>query len=111
LLIVVMGVAAIALWRKTLYRSRPIRWALMLAVPFPYIATTFGWMTAELGRQPWVVYGLQRTADASSPRVGNGDVVFSTLGFLGLYLVIGLLFVYLVGREIARGPVPGQIES
>jgi cytochrome d ubiquinol oxidase subunit I len=104
LLILVMGVAAIALWRKTLYRSRTIRWALMLAFPFPYIATTFGWLTAELGRQPWVVYGLQRTANASSPQVGAGDVAFSTLGFLGLYLVIGLLFLYLVGREIAKGP-------
>jgi cytochrome d ubiquinol oxidase subunit I len=108
LLIVVMGVAAVALWRKTLYRSRPIRWILMLAFPFPYIATAFGWMTAELGRQPWVVYGLQRTAQATSPRVGAGDVAFSTLGFLGLYLVVGLLFVYLVGRQIARGPTPGK---
>jgi cytochrome d ubiquinol oxidase subunit I len=111
LLIVVMGVAAFALWRKTLYRSRPIRWILMLAFPFPYIATAFGWMTAELGRQPWVVYGMQRTAQASSPRVGAGDVAFSTLGFLGLYLVIGLLFVYLVGRQILRGPTSGQPES
>lgn len=106
LLIAVMLVSAIALWRGTLYRSRPIRWVLMLAFPFPYIATTFGWLTAELGRQPWVVYGLQRTADATSPQVGAGNVAFTTLGFLGLYLVIGILFLYLVGREIARGPAP-----
>jgi cytochrome d ubiquinol oxidase subunit I len=111
LLILVMGVAALSLWRGTLYRSRAVRWALMLAVPFPYLATTFGWMTAELGRQPWVVYGLQRTALASSPQVGAGDVAFSTLGFLGLYLVIGLVFLYLVGRQIMRGPNPGQAES
>ena len=104
LLIVVMGVAALALWRGTLYRSRPLRWILMLAFPFPYIATTFGWLTAELGRQPWVVYHLMRTAQGSSPRVGSGDVAFSTLGFLGLYLVLGILFLYLVARAIARGP-------
>jgi cytochrome d ubiquinol oxidase subunit I len=110
-LILVMAIAALALWRNTLYRSRPVRWMLMLAFPFPYIATTFGWMTAELGRQPWVVYGLQRTAVASSPRVGAGDVAFSTLGFLGLYLVLGLLFVYLVGHQIARGPTPTGAES
>ncbi len=103
-LLLVMAVSALALWRGTLYRSRTLRWALMLAFPFPYIATTFGWLTAELGRQPWVVYGLQRTVDGSSPNVGAGDVAFSTLGFLGLYLVVGLLFLYLVGRQLARGP-------
>ncbi len=104
LLILVMLVAAFALWRGTLYRSRRIQWLLMLAFPFPYIATTFGWATAELGRQPWVVYGLMRTVDATSPSVADGDVVFSTLGFLGLYFVLGVLFLYLVAREISRGP-------
>ena len=108
LLILVMLVAALALWLGRLYTSRPILWILMLAFPFPYIATTFGWLTAELGRQPWVVYGLMRTADGTSPRVGAGNVAFSTLGFLGLYLVIGVLFLYLVGREIARGPEPHE---
>jgi cytochrome d ubiquinol oxidase subunit I len=104
LLILVMSASAFALWRRRLYRSKPLLWILMLAFPFPYIATTFGWMTSELGRQPWVVYGLQRTAVATSPLVGAGDVTFTTLGFLGLYLVIGILFLYLVARAIARGP-------
>jgi len=104
LLILVMLVSAIALWRGTLYRSRPIRWVLMLSFPFPYIATTFGWMTAELGRQPWLVYGLMRTHDGVSPQVPAGNVAFTTLGFLGLYLVVGLVFLYLVAREISRGP-------
>jgi cytochrome d ubiquinol oxidase subunit I len=105
LLIAVMVVAAIALRRGKLYRSRPIRWVLMLAFPFPYIATTFGWMTAELGRQPWLVYGMQRTRDGTSPQVAAGSVTFTTLGFLGLYLVVGILFLYLVAREVSRGPV------
>jgi len=105
LLIAVMMLSAFALWRGTLYRSRPIRWVLMLSFPFPYIATTFGWMTAELGRQPWVVHGLQRTADATSPGLAAGNITFTTLGFLGLYLVLGVLFLYLIGRELARGPV------
>jgi cytochrome d ubiquinol oxidase subunit I len=104
LLILVMVMSAIALWRGTLYRSRRLLWVIMLAVPFPYIATAFGWLTAELGRQPWVVYGLQRTADATSPQINAGNVTFSTLGFLGLYLVVGILFLYLVAREIVRGP-------
>jgi cytochrome d ubiquinol oxidase subunit I len=94
------------LWRGTIYRCRPVLWALMLAFPFPYIATTAGWTTAELGRQPWVIYGLLRTSQASSPTVSTGDVVFSTLGYMGLYLLLGLLFLWLVFRQIARGPSP-----
>ena len=79
-------------------------WTLLLAFPFPYIATTAGWLVAELGRQPWLVYGLQRTRDGTSPSVPGGNVVFSLLGFMGLYLLIGLLFVYLIVRQLARGP-------
>jgi cytochrome bd ubiquinol oxidase subunit I len=51
----------------------------MLLAPFPYIATTAGWMTAELGRQPWLVYGLMRTADGSSPLVSVGNGLFTLL--------------------------------
>ncbi|MGC8666559.1 MAG: cytochrome ubiquinol oxidase subunit I [Chthonomonadales bacterium] len=104
--IAIMAVAAYLLWRGTLFTSRAMLWVLMLAFPFPYIATTAGWMTAELGRQPWLVYGLQRTVHGTSPLVSGGDVAFTTLGFLGLYMVVGLLFLYLVMREISRGPEP-----
>jgi cytochrome d ubiquinol oxidase subunit I len=104
LLILVMAIAAFSLWRGTLFHSRRVLWMLMLAFPFPYIATSFGWMTAELGRQPWVVYGLMRTSAASSPQVPAGDVVFSTLGFMGLYLVVGIVYLYLMAREIGHGP-------
>jgi cytochrome d ubiquinol oxidase subunit I len=82
----------------------------MLAFPFPYIATTAGWLTAELGRQPWVVYGLLRTADATSVNVGAGDVVFSSLGFMGLYLLLGVLFLFIVARLVARGPAPAAAQ-
>jgi cytochrome d ubiquinol oxidase subunit I len=104
LFILVMGLAAWQWWRGRLERSRLLLWVLMLAFPFPYIATTAGWMTAELGRQPWLVYGLLRTLHGGSPRVTGGDVAFSTLGYMGLYLVVGLVFLSLVGRQIARGP-------
>ena len=80
---------------------------LMLSVPFPYIATTAGWWTAELGRQPWVVHGLLRTAEAGSPQINAGNVVFTTLGFAGLYLVLGILFLYQVMRVLNRGPESG----
>jgi cytochrome d ubiquinol oxidase subunit I len=102
----VMAVAAYLLWRNQLQQAHKMLWVLMLCLPFPYIATTAGWWTAELGRQPWVVRGLLRTADAGSPQVNTGDVVFTTLGFAGLYLVLGILFVFQVMRELNRGPVP-----
>src|SRR5262249_47717462 len=102
--IAIMGIAFLLLWRGKLYTSRPMLWVLMLAFPFPYIATTAGWLTAELGRQPWLVYGLQRTMHGTSPYVIGGNVAWSSLGFMGMYLVLGLLFLYLVMREFAHGP-------
>lgn len=106
LLLLLMATAGFLLWRGRLDRSRPVLWALMLAFPFPYIATTAGWITAELGRQPWLVYGLLRTEAGGSPAVHAGNVVFTTIGFTGLYFVMGLVFLYLVGREIGHGPAP-----
>jgi cytochrome d ubiquinol oxidase subunit I len=100
-----MGISALLQWRGRLPDHRWLLWALMLAFPFPYIANTAGWMTAELGRQPWLVYGLLRTAHGASPTVHGGTTLFTLLGFCGLYTVLGLLFVFLVGREIAHGPV------
>jgi cytochrome d ubiquinol oxidase subunit I len=61
-------------------------------------------MTAELGRQPWLIYGLFRTESGYSKVVTNGDTIFTLIGFSGLYFVLGLLFLFLVGREIAHGP-------
>ena len=104
LFIALFVAAAVLLWRKRLSDTRWALWALLLAVPFPYIATTAGWLTAELGRQPWLIYGLMRTSAGTSTQVGAGDTLFTTLGFSGLYLVLGILFLFLVGREIARGP-------
>jgi cytochrome d ubiquinol oxidase subunit I len=103
--ILVMGTSAILLWRDRLSRTRPMLWVLMLAFPFPYIATTAGWWTAELGRQPWILHGLMRTADGGSSQVNPGDVVFTTLVFAGLYLLLGVLFIVQVLREVERGPV------
>jgi len=99
-----MALSSWFLWRGRLHTTRPVLWCLMLAFPFPYIATTAGWMTAELGRQPWLVYGLLRTRDGASPSVSSGTVLFTLIGFTGLYFVLGLLFLFLVGREIAHGP-------
>ncbi len=67
ILLAIAIVAAIQLWHGSIYRSKPILWILMLSFPLPYIATTFGWMTAEIGRQPWLIYGVMRTRDGLSP--------------------------------------------
>jgi cytochrome d ubiquinol oxidase subunit I len=104
--IAIMALAGVLLAAGRLDRSRPMLWVLILAFPFPYIANTAGWVTAELGRQPWIVHGLLRTADGASTNVHTGTALFTLIGFTGLYLALGLLFVFLIGREIARGPVP-----
>jgi cytochrome d ubiquinol oxidase subunit I len=106
LFIALMLVANIWRWRGRLHGSKPLLWALLLAAPFPYIANTAGWMTTELGRQPWAIHGILRTADASSEQVHGGSTMFTLLGFMGLYFVAGVLFLFLVGREIAHGPRP-----
>jgi cytochrome d ubiquinol oxidase subunit I len=102
--IAIMGLSALLLWRNRLEKTRVMMWILMLAFPFPYIATTAGWMVAELGRQPWLIYGLQRTIHGTSPTVAAGNVAFTTLGFMGLYLGMGILFLYLISKELAKGP-------
>jgi cytochrome d ubiquinol oxidase subunit I len=102
--IAAMALAAWKLWRGRLHESRAVLWLLLLLVPFPYIANTAGWLTAELGRQPWVIHGLMRTADASSDNVAEGNVLFTLIGFLGLYALLALLFAVFAGREIERGP-------
>ncbi len=106
LFILLTAVAAALDWRGHLAGNRSVLWILMLAFPFPYIANTAGWMTTELGRQPWLIYGLMRTADGASPSVHSGTVLFTLIGFAGLYFVLGVLFLFLIGREIAHGPVP-----
>jgi cytochrome d ubiquinol oxidase subunit I len=102
--ILLMGYAGFQNWRGQLQSDTWLLWVLMLAFPFPYIANTLGWMTAELGRQPWLIYGLFHTRDGYSKVVSNGDTIFTLIGFTGLYFVLGLLFLFLVGREIAHGP-------
>ena len=102
--VAVMAVAAFLLWRGWLFRSNWMLWILMLSAPFPYIANTAGWMTAELGRQPWLVYGLMRTENGYSTAVSAGNGLFTLLGFMGIYTVLSVLFLFLVRREIEAGP-------
>ena len=104
LMVAAMGLSALFLWRRRLYSSAPLLWILMLCIPFPYIATTAGWMTAELGRQPWLIYGVMCTISGASPNISAGNGLFSLLGFMGMYMVFGILFLFLVAREVGHGP-------
>jgi cytochrome d ubiquinol oxidase subunit I len=106
ILIGIMAVANLLAWLGRLETTWVMLWVLMLSFPFPYIAVTAGWMTAELGRQPWLVYGLMRTADGTSPTVHSGTVLFTLIGTCGLYAVLGVLFLFLIAREIDHGPGP-----
>jgi cytochrome bd ubiquinol oxidase subunit I len=96
--------AVLFLWRKRLFQTPAILWLLMLAMPFPYIASEAGWVVTEVGRQPWIIYGIMRTTAGVSPTVASGETVFTLLGFGGMYFLLGVLFLYLVLREIALGP-------
>lgn len=109
LFIGLMSLAAFLLFRRKLYDNRKTLWALLLFTPLPYIANTAGWYTAELGRQPWLVYGLLRTTDGVSPNVSDGNTLFTLIGFIGLYFLLGVLFLLLTGRLIHRGP--SKVES
>jgi cytochrome d ubiquinol oxidase subunit I len=102
--IAVLLSAAWLLWKGRLYKSRWMLWILMVCAPLPFIANITGWMTAELGRQPWLIYRLMRTAAGISPRVSGGNVLFTLIGFMGMYTLLSILFLFLVVQEIEHGP-------
>jgi cytochrome d ubiquinol oxidase subunit I len=92
-------------WLGSAWRRASSLWVLMLS--FPLHRGVRRLMTTELGRQPWLVYGCC-DCEGSSPTVHPGTVLFTLIGFCGLYTVLGLLFLYLIAREIARGPGEGH---
>jgi cytochrome d ubiquinol oxidase subunit I len=105
--IAVAILAVFLLWRGTLDRSRWMLWILMIALPLPFIANTAGWLTAEFGRQPWLVHELMRTADGTSGHVSAGNALFTLLGFMGMYALLSILYLLLMWREIYHGPQHG----
>jgi cytochrome d ubiquinol oxidase subunit I len=111
-LMVAIGMGLIALtllacffwWRGKLFEQRWLLWAFVFAVILPQLANQFGWYTAEMGRQPWVVYGLLRTSDALSNVVTANQVLFSLIGFTIIYTILLALFLYLLNKKIKNGP-------
>ena len=90
---------------------RPSAWAFVLAVLLPQIANQVGWFAAEMGRQPWVVYGLLRTSDALSKVVTANQVLFSLIMFTLIYALLFALFIYLLNKKIKHGPYDEDLED
>ena len=111
--VVIAGLAVLLLWRGKLFTNKPMLWALMIAFPFTYIANIAGWVTAEAGRQPWAIWGLLTTNDAASPAssVPAGTGLFTLLGFAGLYLFVGIMYLMLIVRIVAKGPDEAELPT
>jgi cytochrome bd ubiquinol oxidase subunit I len=105
------GIALYRLWRKKLESSKGLLRLLVLSVIFPQIANQVGWMTAEIGRQPWAVYGLLRTIHATSPTIKSAHVIGSLLMFTVVYLFLLALFLFLLDRKIKQGPQENAAED
>lgn len=121
-LMVAIGFALIAIsllgvfywWRGTLFKHRWLLWIFVFSVLGPQIANQVGWITAEVGRQPWIVYGLLKTSDALSKAVTAGQVWFSLILFILIYAGLFILFIYLLNEKIKHGPeevdmIPSEI--
>jgi len=97
-------------WRGSLFEARWLLWIYVFAVLGPQAANQLGWFTAEVGRQPWIVYGLMRTAAGVSPSVTTGHVVASLVLFTLIYLALFVLFIYLLDQKIRHGPLADDLE-
>ena len=89
---------------KKLFHTRWLLWVLVFSVMGPQIANQLGWLSAEVGRQPWIVYNLLRTSDALSASVKAPQVLTSLILFGLIYLLLFILFVYLLNEKIQHGP-------
>ncbi len=103
-LILISWLGLVLLWKDKVYKTRWLLWVYVFSVLGPQIANQLGWITAEVGRQPWIVYGLLKTKDAYSPVVSGGQVLTSIILFGFIYLLLFALFVYLLNEKIKNGP-------
>lgn len=114
-----MGMALIALsllgvfywWRGSLFERKWFLKLLVVAVALPELANQLGWMSAEVGRQPWIVYGILRTRDALSAVVSAGETLTSLVLFTLVYLLLFALFIYLLDHKIKEGPVEADLDG
>lgn len=98
-------------WRGTLFEQRWLLWVFVFAVIGAYIANQVGWVSAEVGRQPWIVYGLLRTSDAISESVTGGMVLSSIIMFGVIYVLLFFVWVFVLNSKIQHGPEPVEPPS
>jgi cytochrome d ubiquinol oxidase subunit I len=103
LFLFVMLWALVLVMKGRVFESRPFLWTLVVMQPLGWVAVELGWVTTEVGRQPWLVYGLVRTAEGVSP-IWAGNVVWSLSLFLIVFLTIGGAYLYYVLKAFRRGP-------
>ena len=104
--------AGLWFWKRRLLQMRWALWVVVSSVFVSLFVITMGWWVAEFGRQPWIVYELLMTADATSPVVSAGEIVVSLGGFVLIYTLLMVLFLYLLNHKIQHGPAPlEEIES
>ena len=96
--------ASFLLWKRKLFTKKWLLWVFVFTALLPQITNQVGWFSAEMGRQPWVVYGLLRTNEAFSQAVTANQVLFSLILFFAVYALLFLLFVYLLNKKIKHGP-------
>jgi cytochrome bd ubiquinol oxidase subunit I len=100
-----ISILSLLLLRKgALFRSTLMLKVLVISVLLPQFANQLGWISAEVGRQPWIVYNLLRTKDALSKSVTSGEVIFSLVLFTLIYALLFVLFIFLLDRKIKHGP-------
>ena len=109
--ILLMLWSAYSLYKKKIYENKRLLKFLLWSIPLPLIACQLGWMAAEVGRQPWIVYKLLRTADAVSVTVPAGNILFSIILFGVIYIALGSLYIFLLVREIKHGPVQIKVKE
>lgn len=109
---VLISVLGLLLWKiGKVTSNKPFLYAAALTIPLPFIANELGWMSAEIGRQPWVVYNLMRTKDAVSASVPAGQILASIIMFSIIYSLLFGVWVFLLGRQFNKGPQPLQEEA
>ncbi|MGD9344092.1 MAG: cytochrome ubiquinol oxidase subunit I [Desulfuromonadales bacterium] len=111
LLIGLSFLGAFFAWRKQLEKQKWFLWAAVFAVMLPQLANQIGWASAEIGRQPWIVYGLMKTVDGISPTVPASAVLTSLIMFSLIYLGLLVMFLTLLDKKIKQGPFSEQLHS